>query len=231
MWHACVSPICRYLSKLALLSCHSLRPCSVWCLSVRILEALLDPLARAWFAIWKQRQQTRIPELHRHRDQWPWLQWGLSRSAYSLSRVLHEDQPHLSWYSIRCSGRIEGELRTQHANAASDHWTNLFCSVSNSSFSLILMNAGTAKRTQLGYAVHWSTKNAPSTCQPRKHTEVLLEVHKLLRLKGQDHNAPPLFYQKLPHLHFCLRCQRTQSTTLLKEPRHQNSLHLACRAC
>ena len=91
MWHVCVFFICRYLSKLALPSCHSLWSCSVWCLSVRVLEALLDPLAGAWSAVWEQRQQTRITELHRYRDQWPWLQWGLSGSVYSLSGVLHED--------------------------------------------------------------------------------------------------------------------------------------------
>lgn len=146
MWHAYVFLVSRYLNKLALLSCHSLWPCSVWCLSVRILEALLDPLARAWSAIWEHRQQTRIAELHRYRDQWPWLQWGLSETAYSLSRVLHEDQPHLPWYSIRCSGRNEGELCTECANASSGHWTNLFWSVSNSNFSVILMNTDTVKR-------------------------------------------------------------------------------------
>lgn len=138
--------VCRYLHKLALLSCHSLWSCSVRRLSVRVLEALLDPLARAWSAIWEQRQQTRITELHRYRDQWPWLQRGLSESAYSLSGVLHEDQPHLPWYSTRRSGRNEGELRPQCANASSDHWASLFCSVSNSSFSLILINTDTVKR-------------------------------------------------------------------------------------
>lgn len=145
--------VCRYLNKLALLSRHRLWSCSVRCLSVRVLEALLDPLARAWSAIWEQRQQTGITELHRYGDQWPWLQWGLSESAHSLPGVLHEDQPHLPWYSIRRSGRNEGELRTQCANASSDHWASLFCSVSNSSFSLILINTDTVKRA------HWSMKN------------------------------------------------------------------------
>lgn len=137
IWHACVFLVCRYLSKLALLSCHSLWSCSLWCVPVRVLEALLDPLARTWPAIWEQRQQTGIPELHRYRDQWPWIQWRFSGSADNLSRVLHEDQPHLPWYSVRCSNWNEGELRTQCANASSDHWTHLFCSVSNSNLSLV----------------------------------------------------------------------------------------------
>lgn len=158
MWRICVL-VCRYLNKLAFLSCHSLWSCSVWCVPVRVLEALLDSLARAWPAIWEQRQ-TRVSELHRYRDQWPWLQRGLSWSANNIPRVLHEDQPHLSWYSSRCSGRNKGELCTQCTNASSDHWTNLFCSVSTSNLSLALMNTYIAKELQLDYLVHWSTVNS-----------------------------------------------------------------------
>jgi len=57
--------------------------------------------------------------------------------------------------------------------------------------------------------------------------KLFFEVHKPLRLKGQDHNAIPPFYQLLSHLCLSPRSWKTQST--MCPLKHQNSLDLACK--
>lgn len=175
VWRGCVCLVCRYLNKLALLGCHGLWPGSVWRVPVRVLEAVLDPLAGAGFAVREQGQQAGAAALRGRGAQWPWLQRGLPGPACRLSRGLHEDQPHLPWPSIRHPGGNEGELRAQCANAAADHWANLVCPVSSSSFSLLLMNAGTVQKAQLDYTAHRSKKNVSFSCHvalKKKKTQI-----------------------------------------------------------